>query len=124
MFSQDVYWYLHILGVGLLILSVGGVTLHAMSGGTKETSGGRVLTSACHGLGLLLIIVAGFGMLARMDLMAGGPPAWVWGKVIIWLTIGLLFTVPYRKPESSKIVWFGTLALMVAAAFLAHAKPF
>lgn len=124
MLAQDVYWYLHILGVGLLILSVGGVTLHAMSGGTKETSGGRALTAASHGLGLLLIIVAGFGMLARMDLMAGGLPGWAWVKVGIWLSIGLLFTVPYRKPEMSKLVWFGTVGLMLAAAFLAHAKPF
>jgi hypothetical protein len=124
MFAQDVYWYLHILGVGLLILSVGGVTLHAMSGGTKESSGGRALTAASHGLGLLLIIVAGFGMLARMDLMAGGLPGWAWVKVGIWLSIGLLFMVPYRKPEMSKVVWFGTVGLMLAAAFLAHAKPF
>ncbi len=124
MFTQDVYWYLHILGVGLLILSVGGVSLHAMSGGSKETSGGRALTAASHGFGLLLIIVAGFGMLARMDLMAGGIPGWVWVKVGIWLAIGFLFTVPYRKPGCSKFVWFGTVGLMLAAAVLAHAKPF
>ncbi|TDJ47396.1 MAG: hypothetical protein E2O48_03675 [Gemmatimonadetes bacterium] len=124
MISQDVYWYLHILGVGLLILSVGGVTLHAMSGGTKETSGGKAMAAASHGIGLVLILVAGFGMLARMGLMAGGLPGWAWAKVVIWLSIGLLFMVPYRKPEISKLVWFGTVGLMVTAAFLAHAKPF
>ncbi len=124
MLSQDMYWYLHILGVGLLILSVGGVTLHAMSGGTKQNSGGNALAAASHGIGLVLIIVAGFGMLAKMELMAGGPPAWVWAKMLIWLTIGGLFVLPYRKPDMSKLVWFLTVGLMLAAAFLAHSKPF
>lgn len=124
MFPQDVYWYLHILGIGLLILSIGGVSLHAMSGGTKDTSGGKAVVAASHGLGLLLILVAGFGMLARLDLMAGGLPGWAWTKLLIWLTLALLFMVPYRKPEYSKLVWFGTAGLMLAAAILAHAKPF
>ncbi len=124
MFSQDVYWTLHILGVGLLVMSIGGVSLHAMSGGTKDTSGGKALAAASHGLGMLLILVAGFGMLARLELMAGGLPGWAWAKLLVWLTLGLLFMVPYRKPELSKLVWLGTAGLLVAAAFLAHAKPF
>lgn len=122
--SADLYWYMHILGVGLLVLAIGGVSLHAMSGGTKQTSGGRAVAAASHGLGSVLILVAGFGMLARLDLMVDGMPAWAWAKVAIWFTIGGLFMVPYRKPELSKLVWFATAALMLAAGYLAHAKPF
>ncbi len=58
MISHAVYWYMHIFGIGLLMLAIGGVSLHAMSGGTKETSGGRRLTAVSHGLGLLLILTA------------------------------------------------------------------
>lgn len=122
--STAFYWYLHILGIALLILSIGGVALHAMSGGTKQSSGGRGVAAASHGLGLVLILVAGFGMLARLDLMAGGLPGWAWVKLVIWFAIGGLFMVPYRKPELSKLVWFGAAALMLAAAYLGHAKPF
>ncbi|MDH3426898.1 MAG: hypothetical protein OEM23_00555 [Gemmatimonadota bacterium] len=122
--SADLYWYLHILGVALLVLAIGGVTLHAMSGGTKHTSGGRAVAAASHGLGSVLILVAGFGMLARLDLMATGMPNWVWAKLIIWFGIGTLFMVPYRKPELSKLVWFVTAALVLAAGFMGHAKPF
>ena len=124
MISQELYWYAHMLGIALLILSVGGVALHAMSGGTKETSGGRAIAAASHGLGLLLILVTGFGMLARLELMSGGLPGWAWAKVAIWATIGIAFVVPYRKPELSKLVWFGAALLMLLAAFLAHSKPF
>ncbi len=122
--SADLYWYMHIFGVGLLVLAIGGVSLHAMSGGTKQNSGGRAVAAASHGLGSVLILVAGFGMLARLDLMVNGMPAWAGVKVAIWLVIGGLFMVPYRKPELSKFVWFATAALMLAAGFLAHAKPF
>jgi len=122
--SADLYWYMHIFGVGLLVLSIGGVSLHAMSGGTKQSSGGRAVATASHGLGSVLILVAGFGMLARLDLMVDGMPVWAWVKLAIWLTIAGLFMVPYRKPELSKLVWFATAALMLAAGFLAHAKPF
>ena len=124
MISHALYWYAHMLGIALLILSVGGVALHAMSGGTKATSGGRAIAAASHGLGLLLILVAGFGMLARLELLSSGVPGWAWGKVAIWVTIGLAFLVPYRKPELSKLVWFGAALLMLLAAFLAHSKPF
>ena len=124
MISHEVYWYAHMLGIALLILSVGGVAFHAMSGGTKETSGGRAIAAASHGLGSLLILVAGFGMLARLELVTGGLPGWVWAKLAIWTTIGLAFVVPYRKPELSKVVWFGTALLMLLAAILAHSKPF
>ena len=124
MISHDLYWYAHMLGIALLILSIGGVALHAMSGGTKDTSGGRAVAAASHGLGSLLILVAGFGMLAKLELVSGGLPGWVWAKLLIWLTIGLAFVVPYRKPELSKLVWFGVAFLMLLAAILAHSKPF
>jgi hypothetical protein len=124
MISHDLYWYAHMLGIALLILSVGGVALHAMSGGTKASSGGRAIAAASHGLGSLLILVAGFGMLARLELMSGGLPGWVWAKLVVWTALGLLFIVPYRKPELSKFVWFGAALLMLTAAVLAHSKPF
>lgn len=123
MLSHDVYWMVHIFGIALLILAIGGVSLHAMGGGTKATSGGRGLASASHGVGLLLIIVAGFGMLARLGI-EGGIPGWVWAKLVIWLVIGGLFMLPYRKPELSKLVWIATAVLVLCAGWLAHTKPF
>ena len=123
MISHAAYLYMHILGIGLLMLAIGGVSLHAMSGGTKETSGGRRLTAASHGLGLLLILTAGFGMLARLGVMHGGLPGWVWAKLTIWVIIGGLFMVPYRKPNLAAPVWIAAAALMLCAAWLAHAKP-
>lgn len=124
MISHSAYWYMHIFGIGLLILAVGGVSLHAMSGGTKATSGGRGIAAASHGVGLLLILVAGFGMLARLGIVQGGLPGWVWAKLVTWTLIGGLFMVPYRKPGLSKLVWVSTAGLVLFAAWLGHSKPF
>ena len=122
MISHGAYWYMHIFGIALLILSVGGVALHAMSGGTKETSGGRRLAAISHGLGLLLILTAGFGMLARLGIVQGGLPGWIWLKLGIWAVIGALYMVPYRRPELAKIDWVSIPFLVLAAAWLAHSR--
>lgn len=122
MISHSAYWYMHIFGIALLILSVGGVAFHAMSGGTKETSGGRRLAAISHGLGLLLILTAGFGMLARLGMVQGGLPAWIWLKLGIWAVIGALYLIPYRRPELAKIVWIATPFLVLAAGWLAHSR--
>lgn len=124
MISHDAYWYMHIFGIALVVLAVGGVALHAMSGGTKETSGGRALAAASHGVGLLLVLTAGFGMLARLGIVQGGLPGWIWAKLAVWGIIGGLFMVPYRKPGLAKPVWFAAALLVLCAGWLAHAKPF
>lgn len=124
MISHDVYWYMHVFGIGLVVLALGGVSLHAMSGGTKETSGGRVLATASHGGGLLLVLTAGFGMLARLGVVQGGLPGWVWAKLVVWAVLGALFMVPYRRPDLAKPVWGLTALLVLCAGWLAHAKPF
>lgn len=124
MISHAAYWYMHIFGIALLVMAIGGVALHAMSGGTKQASGGRGLAAASHGLGLLLILTAGFGMLARLGIVQGGLPGWVWAKLAVWAAIGGLFMVPYRKPTLARPVWFLTALLVLCAGWLAHAKPF
>ena len=122
MISHSTYWYMHIFGIALVLLSVGGVALHAMSGGTKESSGGRRLAAISHGLGLLLILTAGFGMLARLGVVHGGLPGWVWWKLAVWAVIGALYMIPYRRPELAKVVWIVTPFLVLAAGWLAHSR--
>ena len=40
-----------------------------------------------HGVSLLLILVAGFGLLAKLGL-AGSWPLWVTVKILVWLALG------------------------------------
>jgi hypothetical protein len=61
---------------------------------------------------------------ARLDLLRGGVPGWVIGKLVIWLLAGILLTVPRRRPALARpILLVGLPILAAAAAWLAVYKP-
>jgi hypothetical protein len=124
MISYELYKVIHLTGVIVLFSVLGGAMVHAMNGGLAATNTARRLITILHGTGLLLILVAGFGLVARLDLMGGGLPLWVLGKLLIWLVAGVLLTVPRRKPHLARpILLLGLPVLAATAAWLAVYKP-
>jgi len=121
--SLEVYKILHVFGVALLFAALGGVTLHAMNGGTRESNPSRAVVSASHGVALLVILVAGFGMLAKLG-MTAAIPGYVWAKLAIWLLLGAAIAIVPRQPSLAKALWWVFPVLGGAAAWLAIAKPF
>jgi hypothetical protein len=124
MLSPAVYKVVHLFGVLVVFVSLGALSLHAMNGGTKESNSARRLVSASYGIGLLLIIVAGFGWLAQSEALAGGVPGWAWAKLGIWLLVGASLALPYRRPHLARALWVVGPLLGAAAALLAITKPF
>ena len=124
MISLNVYKLVHILGILLVFSSFGGLVLHAINGGTKVTNIGRRLVTTSFTVGLLLVLLGGFGMLARLDIVQGGLPGWVWFKLVVWIVIGGLIALPYRKPEASRLLWILGPALGLLAAWAGLFKPF
>jgi len=122
--SYEFYKLLHVLGILLLFVALGGVTLHAWNGGTKEGNQGRTAAAAMHGLGLFLILLAGFGMLARLGFVKGGLPGWALAKIVVWLVAGGILFVPYRRPRSARMLYLLLPLLGLVAASLALFKPF
>lgn len=117
--SYSFYKVLHLVGILFLFLSLGAM---AAAGGSAER-GRRALAAATHGAALLVVLVAGFGLLARLG-MFGDIPGWAWAKMGVWLLMGLA-VVPLRKrPEWAPALWFVLPALGGLAAWLAVAKPF
>ena len=97
---------------------------HAINGDTPATNAARRSITVLHGTGLLIILIAGFGLVARLDLLSGGVPGWVIGKLVIWLLAGILLTVPRQKPALARpILLAGLPILAAAAAWLAVYKP-
>jgi hypothetical protein len=76
--SPEVYKLVHIAGILMVFMSLGGLALHAINGGTKDTNTGRRLTAVTYGVGLILILLGGFGWLSASGLMSGGMPGWTW----------------------------------------------
>jgi hypothetical protein len=123
MISYNVYKILHLGGMFLLFTVLGGIALHVLNGGTRESNGGRKLTGALHGVALFIILLGGFGMLARLGLTSGFP-GWVWAKLAIWALIPVIGTMPYRKPATAKVVLLLLPLIGAFTGWVAIYKPF
>jgi hypothetical protein len=121
--SAQFYNLLHLFGIFLLLTALAGVSIYAANGGSRQTSQTRRLSAILHGVGALLILVSGFGMLAKLG-GTSGLPGWVVAKLVIWLLLGGLIMLPYHKPGSGRIVALAVPLLALIAAWLALYKPF
>lgn len=115
------YKFLHLVGIFMVILSLGGLALHAINGGMRQYVG-RKFVAITHGVGLAVVLVSGFGALARLGIH--DMPAWVILKIVVWLLFGAMIVVLRRKPQTAKAMWWVLLALGGFAAYLALYKPF
>ncbi len=112
------YNIVHLTGLVMAFVALGGLTLHGIAGGGRDFPG-KKLAMSTHGAGLLLALVGGFGMHAKI----GSPWAgWLVVKLALWLVIGGAAALAVRKP--SKGLWWGLVAVFAAGAWLAIAKPF
>lgn len=119
------YNLLHILGIILVFMAFGGWALHGINGGTRESNKGRALLAATHGVGLLMILVAGFGMLARVHPFALGLPGWLHPKLLVWVLFGAAPMLLIRKPQWAKAMWILLPLLAGVSAYFGinHTNP-
>ena len=121
MITYPAYSLLHLLGAFLLFFGFG-VSLMQSRLDEAGQQAARRWAGILHGLGLAVLLVAGFGLLARLGIHWPWP-GWVWGKVIVWLALGGVI-VAYKRslgPVYARII--AVLALGALAAWLAVYKP-
>lgn len=124
MISLEVYKLLHIVGVLVTFAALGGLALTVANGATKQTSGVRKLIAMTHGIGVFVVLLGGFGALARLNVKGGSPlPGWIIVKLLVWLAVAGLVVLPYRKPETARTVFWLLPALAVVAVSMALWKP-
>src|SRR5919106_2928913 len=123
MLSLLFYKNLHLIGVFMLFVALGGLMLHQINAATRENIW-RKPVAITHGLGLLLVLVGGFGMLARLEIFSWPWPGWVIAKIVIWIIFGALIAVVGRASSLAKPLWWITIILGAVAAYLALNKPF
>lgn len=121
--SYSVYKVMHLLGILMLFLSYGGVINHVINGGTRSTNTWRIPAAVTHGLGLLLALVGGFGLLAKIGI-SWPWPGWVIVKLIIWLLFAAVVGMAARSAVLGKGLWWMLLLLGAVAAYMAGVKPF
>jgi hypothetical protein len=123
MLSYEIYKLLHLFGIIMLFVSVGGVMLYALNGGTKADNTWRKTAAITHGIGLVFVLVAGFGLLARVGI-SWPWPGWVFVKLIIWLLLGGVTGLIYKLGSRGQGLWYVVILLGVIAAYMAIFKPF
>jgi hypothetical protein len=118
-----IYKNLHLIGVFMILVALGGVIVQQIHAITAPERVWRRSVAITHGIGMILALVGGFGMLARLEIFWPWP-GWVIGKIIIWLVFGILVALIGRMPALAKPLWWIIIALGAIAAYLALNKPF
>jgi hypothetical protein len=106
----EIYRLLHFSGIFTLLFAFG-----AMFAGKSSTKGAAI----GHGIGLVLILVSGFGMQAVYQL---GFPSWLIIKLVIWLALGGCLVLAKRRIVNGVAAWILIIALALCAAYLGRLK--
>ncbi len=122
--DYTVYKLLHYLGIALLLLAIGGICVHAINSDDKKSNAARRLILSMHGLGTFLILLAGFGMLAKIGDQGMGFPGWLWPKLAIWVALAASIALPYRDRKISWAIVLAAPILVLLSAYFALYKPF
>lgn len=130
MLSYAVYKTVHYLGIFILVTALTAALARAAGAGLGAPAGSgageapadpwKKRLVAAHGVGLFLVLLGGFGMLARLGL---GLTGWVHAKLAIWLVLGGFIALRRSVGAAS---WGVALVPLLAAlaGYVAYTKPF
>lgn len=124
MIPHPIYNVIHIVGIILAMLALGGAAVLAIAtpaGATPRPT--RRLLAILHGVGVFLILLGGFGMLARLGIVHSGLPGWIWVKLGVWAIVAAGLFLPRRNASLAKPLLFALPVLGGLAAYMAIYKP-
>ena len=111
MHKLEIYRLLHFAGIFTMIFSFGSLFI-----GKNYNKGAAM----AHGVGLIMILVSGFGMQATMHLRF---PTWLIIKLIIWVLFGGFIILAKKSIISGFVAWILIITLALASAYLARTHP-
>jgi hypothetical protein len=111
-----IYQILHVTGIIMLFMGYGALLARSLAG--SDSAPVRKLGSMTSGIGLLLILIAGFGMISKLGHSFTAP--WLIAKMVIWLALGGVIVLINRKPELAKALWWSILGLGIIAAAMVY----
>lgn len=112
--SPATYSVLHV-AAGFLLLAI---TFRAFAHPVPES---KRSVLAWSGIASLVMLVAGFGLLAKLKY---GFPGWIVVKLVCWLGLSALAGVAYRKPGSTGALTLVAALLVVVAIYMVYFRPF
>ena len=118
--NPSFYQVLHIVGISMVFLGYGALLARSMA--APENVSIRKLGSITSGIGLLLILVAGFGLIPKLG--HSYTETWILVKLIIWLLLGGLIVLINRKPQLAMLLWCLLIALSATATIMVYVVRF
>lgn len=119
-----VYKLIHFAGIFLVLIALATMAMHALRGGTRAADPYRRALAVTHGAGVFLILLGGFGMLARLGIVQAGLPGWIYAKLAIWLGIAGAIALVHRGRGAARLTLLAAPVLATLAAAIALYKPF
>lgn len=114
--SYQFYKVLHIIGLVLAAGGVGAIILQ-MQLSTERNFPKKKWALAVHGVGMLLIFVAGFGLMARTGMVGQDWPFWLNLKMGIWIFFAAAPSLAMRAPKARLWVWWVVPATLLVAIY-------
>lgn len=114
--NANIYQVLHVVGILMLFLGYGALLARSMA--APDNAPVRKLGSITSGIGLLLILIAGFAMISKLGHSFAAP--WLIAKMVIWLILGGLIVLINRKPQLAVTLWWLLIVLGAIAASLVY----
>lgn len=111
--SYNFYLFLHLFAALLVVLGYGALLARAIL--APENKPMRVKGAILSGIGLLLLLVAGFGMQAKLGI---GWPVWFIAKIVLWVLLGAALSLINKKPAWNCGLWVAIIAIVGLAAWL------
>lgn len=118
--DPNFYQVLHLVGISMVFLGYGALLARSMA--APENVSVRKLGSITSGIGLLVIFVAGFGLISKLG--HSFTDTWVLVKFVIWLVLGGLIVLINRKPQLAMLLWCLLIALAATAAIMVYSVRF
>lgn len=117
--SPTFYYFLHFAGVMCLLLGMG-----AILGMGEDRKHINKFVGIFHGIGVLLLLVSGFGLVAKLQTVATGFPVWLIIKLVLWICLSMIMILAKRKICTPKATAILALVLALTAAAMCVFKPF
>ena len=118
--DPNFYQVLHIVGISMVFLGYGALLARSMA--APENVPVRKLGSITCGIGLLFILVAGFGLVAKLGY--NYTETWILVKFAIWLLLGVLIVLINRKPQLAMLLLCLLIALGAIASIMVYVVRF
>lgn len=122
--SYDVYKLTHLLGIFVLLVTLALPSMHLLRGGTRADFPRRRTLVLAHGAASFLVLLGGFGMLARLGIVHSGLPNWILLKLTLWLMLSAGLALALRTTAGARAALVAAPLLALLAAGIAIYKPF